>query len=70
MQEITDIHELGTLIRQKRKAQGLTQEDFADIAGVGTRVVSEIERGKQTAEVGKVLLLAKLAGVKLYTEDV
>jgi len=69
MQEITDIQELGALIRQKRKAQGLTQEDFADSAGVGTRVVSEIERGKQTAEVGKVLILAKLAGVKLYTEE-
>ncbi|MEP4523587.1 MAG: helix-turn-helix domain-containing protein, partial [Alloalcanivorax venustensis] len=38
--------ELGRRIRAARKAQGLTQVDLAEIAGVGPRFLSELERGK------------------------
>lgn len=55
--------QLGTLIRQVRKRQGITQEDLSSLVGVGPRLIGEIERGKPTAEIGKVFQL--LAGLGL-----
>jgi y4mF family transcriptional regulator len=54
--------ELGAAIRKARKAQGLTQQEFADVTGVGVRFLSELERGKETAEVGLVLRVLLDAG--------
>lgn len=63
MQKITSAAELGQVLRKARKAQGLTQAEFAGLAGVGTRFVSELERGKETAELGLVLHVLATAGV-------
>jgi y4mF family transcriptional regulator len=53
--------QLGSLIRLVRKQQGITQEDLSALAGVGPRLIGEIERGKPTAEIGKAFqLLASL----------
>lgn len=57
--------DFGSQIRAARKAQGLTQAELASIAGVGTRFVSELERGKDTARLGLALELARLVGVDL-----
>ncbi len=37
---------LGTFVRERRKAHGMTQVELAELAGVGTRLISELERGK------------------------
>jgi y4mF family transcriptional regulator len=37
---------LSTFVRARRKANGMTQVELAELAGVGTRLVSELERGK------------------------
>jgi len=60
---ISNPEQLGTLIRQVRKRQGITQEDLSSLVGVGPRLIGEIERGKPTAEIGKVFQL--LAGLGL-----
>lgn len=52
---IHDTRELGQLIRKTRKAMGLTQLDAAGLCGVGERFLSELERGKPTASLGKAL---------------
>ncbi len=65
---IDDMETVGALIRQARKEQGLTQREFADIAGVGIRFLSELERGKDTAEVGLVLQVSKAAGFDVVLE--
>ncbi len=69
MKKITEIEEIGQLIRLKREEQGLNQKEFAEAAGVGNRIVSEVERGKPTAEIGKVLKLLKYAGLSVYLGD-
>lgn len=53
--EIKNTRELGALIRKRRKAIGLTQLDAAGLCGVGERFLSELERGKSTASLGKAL---------------
>ncbi len=39
---------IASFVRRRRKAHGLTQVELAELAGVGTRFVSEVERGKET----------------------
>ena len=58
--------ELGRRIRAARKAQGLTQVDLAEIAGVGPRFLSELERGKDTVRLGLALRIARLVGLDLF----
>lgn len=66
MDQVTDTEALGKALREARRAQGLTQAEFAALAGVGTRFVSELERGKPTAEVGLVLRVLADAGIDVF----
>lgn len=61
-----DTFEIGNILRQKRKSQGLTLEQVAQHCGLSMRFVSEVERGKATAEFGKVLFLLSAVGVDLF----
>jgi len=47
--------DIGSLIRKKRIALGMTQSQLADITGNGTRFISDLENGKKTMQIGKVL---------------
>lgn len=58
--------DLGRLIRQRRKASGATQADVAAVAGVGVRFLSELERGKPTAELGKTLQVLQRLGFDVW----
>ncbi|AVC44438.1 transcriptional regulator [Francisella tularensis subsp. novicida] len=60
---IFDTKDLGLLIRKARKEQGLTQTDLAGISGLGTRFIGEVENGKSTAHIGKVIQLASSLGL-------
>ena len=65
---IDEIETVGALIREARREQGLTQREFADVVGVGVRFLSELERGKETAEVGLVLRVLRDAGFDVVLE--
>jgi len=49
---------LGALVRKARLSLGLTQADAAGLLGVGIRFLSELERGKPTLEIERVLRVA------------
>ena len=52
--------QVGQFVRQRRLASRMTQRELGELAGVGTRLVSEIERGKPTLRmdaVNKVLVV-------------
>jgi len=57
--------ELGQLVRKTRKAQGLTQLDLAGLAGLSNRFVIDLERGKETLQIQKVLDVLALLGLEL-----
>jgi HTH-type transcriptional regulator/antitoxin HipB len=57
--------ELGAMIRARRKALGVTQAELAGLSGVGPRFIVELERGKPTAELGKVLRVLERLGVRI-----
>lgn len=60
---------LGREIRAARKKQGLTQVELAEVAGVGTRFISELERGKETVRLGLALEITRLVGINLWTQS-
>ncbi len=62
---ISSPKDIGTAIRAKRKSDGLTQADAAALCGVGTRFLGELERGKPTAQIGKVLRILSGMGLML-----
>ena len=65
---VTNTKVLGELLRQKRKAQRLTQGQVAEFCGVSVKFISEVERGKETAEIGKVLYLLGTLGIDLIAD--
>jgi y4mF family transcriptional regulator len=66
--QVDSVAAIGESIRRARKDQGLTQREFADIVGVGVRFLSELERGKSTAEVGLVLEVLAGAGLEVVIQ--
>ncbi len=61
--------DLGKVIRQRRKAAKLTQKKAAALAGIGVRFLSELERGKPTAQIGKTLKVARLLGLEIQINE-
>ncbi|MCZ0943853.1 MAG: helix-turn-helix transcriptional regulator [Gammaproteobacteria bacterium] len=57
--------DIGEVIRQTRKAQGLRQDQLAAAAGVGQRFLVELEAGKSTAQIGKALNVLAALGCSL-----
>ncbi len=55
----------GAMIKARRRAQGLRQEQLALATGVGRRFLSELEMGKSTTQLGKALLVAETLGMRL-----
>ncbi|MCH7532059.1 MAG: helix-turn-helix transcriptional regulator [Gemmatimonadetes bacterium] len=63
--QIRNTADLGRLLRAYRKSRGLSQVDAAALAGVGERFLSELERGKPTAEIGLVFRVLDRFGLTL-----
>ena len=55
----------GRVVRAKREALGISQEDLADRAGLHRTYVSLIERGKRTASIATVEQLATALDVSM-----
>ncbi len=58
--------DIGAAIRKKRKEDGLTLADAAALCGVGYRFLSDLENGKPTVQMGKVLQVLTALGLDLY----
>ncbi|WP_350297411.1 helix-turn-helix transcriptional regulator [Agrobacterium arsenijevicii] len=63
---VNSIMDLGRMVRRLRESRKLSQQEFADLAGVGRRFLSELENGKPTLEFEKVLQVARAAGISLF----
>ncbi|MEM7476187.1 MAG: type II toxin-antitoxin system Y4mF family antitoxin [Planctomycetota bacterium] len=66
---IQDSEQLGKKIREARKRSGLTQNKLAALADVGPRFLSELERGKPTAQLGKALKICGLLGLEIHIHE-
>lgn len=57
--------EIGKLVRESRKRLSVTQKDLALTSGTGLRFIIELEKGKDTCQIGKVLTVLQTLGIKL-----
>ena len=57
--------DLGKLVRRVRAEQNLPQNDLAGLAGTGNRFIVDLERGKPTLQLQKVLDVLDLMGLEL-----
>ncbi|RLB54792.1 MAG: transcriptional regulator [Deltaproteobacteria bacterium] len=57
--------QLGALFRAERKRRGLTLAEVYDATGLSTRFLSEFERGKENASLGRVLRALESLGLEV-----
>ena len=57
--------DIGLIVRKKRTELGMNQSQLANISGSGTRFISELENGKPTMQIGKVLDILHMLGLDI-----
>jgi y4mF family transcriptional regulator len=60
---------LAEFVKDCRKEVNLTQEEFAERAGVALTVIRKIEQGKTNLNLGKVNLVLSMFGHELIPAD-
>ena len=63
--KITDSEELGNIIRNRRKELKYTQAFLSEYTGLSVSFISDVERGKTTVEIGKVIQLISILGLDI-----
>lgn len=62
----TDVRKrFGTVLRDYRRAQGYSQEAFAEACGLHRTYVGAIERGKRNVSIDNVARIADALGLKI-----
>jgi HTH-type transcriptional regulator / antitoxin HipB len=58
------LRQLGSAIRSARRGFGFTQTEFSAVAGVSVNLLSQVELGKTTTQINKLLDILKAAGLQ------
>ena len=67
-EKLSDAASFGRVVRAERKELGLSQRELAQRCACSQRFISELERGKQTAELGKALGVLEELGLVVRVE--
>lgn len=62
------IVELAAEVRRKRKVLRLTQKELAELAGCGPDFLYDLERGKPTVRLDKLMPVLEVLGLRLRLE--
>ena len=65
MAHLRSTRDLGRVIRDERRRQGMTQAELAGLADVGLTFLSQLENGKESAELGKALRVMTMLGIDI-----
>ena len=57
--------QIGELARKARKTMSVTQKDLALTSGTGLRFIIDLEKGKPTCQLGKVLTVLQTLGITI-----
>jgi len=60
---IKSTDDIGKQIQLRRKSLGITQRDLALTSGTGIRFIVELEQGKPTCQIEKVLAVLNTLGL-------
>ena len=67
--KITDSKSLGQSIKNRRKELKYTQAYLSEFTGLSISFISNVERGKPTAEIEKILMLVNILGMDIFIEN-
>ena len=57
--------DIGKMIREARKRLRVTQKALALTSGTGLRFIIDLEKGKETCEIGKALTVLNTLGIRM-----
>ncbi len=60
---------MGKTIRDLRRSQGLTQAQLAGLSNTGVRFISDLENGKETCHLGKILHVLDTLGIEIIIQS-
>ena len=66
--KILDVLSLGSAIKERRKELNYTQKFLSEVTGLSSSFISDLEHGKETTEIGKVLFLINTLGLNFILE--
>lgn len=66
---IKSAQDIGKIVKETRKKQNFTQVQLAQLSNVGTRFLSDLENGKPTCEIDKVIKVLANLGIKLEVNN-
>mgnify|MGYP001194490083 CR=1 FL=1 len=66
---VPDRESIGSFVRDRRRAAGLSQRQLAELVGTGTRLVSELENDKPTLRLDAVNRVLAAFGKQLGIVD-
>ena len=64
-EKVFNAADVGLILRKRRKELGYTQEQFGALVGMSPRLIGEIERGKETVGIQKVMSFATALGIDM-----
>ena len=67
--KIKTTKDIAILIKTERKKQNLTQTELTGLCNVGLRFIVDVEAGKETCQIGKVLKVLDVLGINLEIKE-
>lgn len=67
--KIKTTKDIAILIKTERKKQNLTQTELAGLCNVGLRFIVDVEAGKETCQISKVLKVLDVLGINLEIKE-
>lgn len=64
--QVLKVEDISTLVKSRRLQMKLTQAECAAFCGVGIRFFSELEKGKATLQLDKVLHVVQMMGLNIH----
>ncbi len=64
----TTAKQIGELVKATRKSLAVTQKNLAMTSGTGLRFIIELEKGKPTCQLSKVLTVLNTLGITINLE--
>lgn len=63
-----DLKAIGKAVRQRRKSRKILQTDLAEIAGISSRTLRDIEKGSANPELETLMKLCQALGMEVKVE--
>ena len=70
MAKMTSSYEIGNAVRLARKKLALTQPELALVAGVGVRFIVDLEAGKPTIQLERMLRVLHALGGNIHISGI